>query len=89
MASAYAKRGYVSHVRHEYGSLLKFIEYNWNLPSLATTDKRADNLLDLFDFNNGTIVPKPIVDIHAGVTATYFQTKVKLDTVPLDYTPEK
>ncbi len=89
VASAYSKRKYVSHVRHEYGSLLKFIEYNWNLPSLGTTDRRADNLLDMFDFSssNGNIRPTPIVNLHAGITPIYFETKVKLDTTPLDYTP--
>ena len=91
MASRYAKRSYVSHVRHEYGSLLKFIEYNWKLPSLGTTDRRADNLLDMFDFSsrNGSIAPTPIVNLHAGITPLYFESKVKLDTTPLDYTPRE
>ena len=91
ITSAYAKRKYVSHVRHEYGSLLKFIEYNWNLPSLGTTDRRADNLLDMFDFSsaNGKIPPTPIVNLHVGITPIYFETKVKLDTKPLDYTPKE
>ncbi len=91
VASKYAKRRYVSHVRHEYASLLKFIEYNWRLPSLGTTDVRADNLGDMFDFStkNGSVPPVPIADIHAGITAQYFETKVSLDTKPLDYTPEE
>ncbi len=91
VAGRYAKRSYVSHVRHEYGSLLKFIEYNWNLPTLGTTDRRADNLLDMFDFSakNGSTAPVPIANYHAGITPLFFETKVPLDTKPLDYTPKE
>jgi phospholipase C len=91
VASRFAKRHYVSHVRHEYGSLLKFIEYNWKLPSLRTTDARADNLLDFFDFSatNANRPFKLVASVHAGVNATFFETQVKLDTQPLDYTPEE
>jgi phospholipase C len=46
----YAKHGYVSHVQHEFGSLLKFTEEVFALPSLGTTDARADDLADCFDF---------------------------------------
>ena len=31
----YAKRHYVSHVRHEFGSIVKFVEDVFGLPSLA------------------------------------------------------
>jgi len=91
VVSRYAKRKYVSHVRHEYGSLLEFIEYNWNLPSLGTTDMRSDNLLDFFDFSAANAA-KPfrlVATVHAGVGPAYFETAVKLDTEPLDYTPER
>jgi len=89
--SKYAKRAYVSHVRHEYASLLKFMEYNWRLPSLETTDERSDNLLDFFDFApaNAAKPVHPVFGVHAGINAAYFQTQVKLDTKPLDYTPQE
>jgi phospholipase C len=48
--SPYAKRGYVSHVQHEFGSILKFAEEAFGLPSLGQTDARADDLADCFDF---------------------------------------
>ncbi len=90
VASKYARRGYVSHRQHEYASLLKFVEYNWKLPTLGTTDRRADALLEMFDFSPGAKKPAiPIAGIHPGINATYFETKVPLDTVPLDYTPEE
>ncbi len=48
--SPYAKHGYVSHVRHEFGSILHFTESVFGLPTLGTTDARADDLSDCFDF---------------------------------------
>jgi phospholipase C len=49
--SPYAKTRYVSHVQHEFGSILKFTEEVFGLPSLGTTDVRADDLADCFDFS--------------------------------------
>ncbi|GAC1398809.1 MAG: hypothetical protein NVSMB59_19890 [Vulcanimicrobiaceae bacterium] len=91
VVSKYAKRGYVSHVQHEYGSLLKFMEANWKLPSLGTTDRRADDLMDFFDFSaqNAAKPSQQVFGIHAGVNAAYFQTQVQLDTKALDYTPQR
>jgi len=48
--SPYAKASYVSNVQHEFGSILKFTEETFNLPSLGTTDVRADDLSDCFNF---------------------------------------
>jgi len=55
--SPYAKRGYVSHVQYEYGSILRFIEEVYGVPggsigpaSLGYTDARAASLDDAFDF---------------------------------------
>jgi phospholipase C len=49
VVSPYAKRGYVSHTQYEFGSILKFIEENWNLGSLGSTDQRANSIGDVFD----------------------------------------
>lgn len=51
VVSPYAKRGYVSHTQYEFGSILKFIEENWDLGSLGATDRRAKSIGDLFSFN--------------------------------------
>ncbi len=67
--SAYAKHGYLSHVQHEFGSLLKFAEGVFDLPSLGTTDARADDLSDCFDF---TKRPAPYVPISTAITAADF-----------------
>jgi len=58
--SPYAKNHYVSHVQHEFGSILKFTEEVFGLPSLHTTDERADDLLDCFDFSKPPGKFKPI-----------------------------
>jgi phospholipase C len=56
IVSPYAKQGYVSHVQHEYGSILKLIEEVFGLPNIGPgsegyTDSRANSLDDAFDFN--------------------------------------
>jgi phospholipase C len=58
--SPYAKHGYVSHAQHEFGSILRFAEEAFGLPSLGQTDARADGLADCFDF---TQVPRPFEPI--------------------------
>jgi phospholipase C len=57
IVSPYAKAGYVSHVQHEFGSLLAFSEETFGIPkgSLGTTDVRADDLMDAFDFTQAPI----------------------------------
>ncbi len=52
VVSPYAKSQYVSHVQYEFGSILKFIEETFGLPSLDTTDARANDFSDLFDFSH-------------------------------------
>jgi phospholipase C len=63
-----AKRGHISHVTHDFGSILKFIESNWDLPSLGYADQYADDLSDCFDFDN----PHEFVKIRAPYDAQYF-----------------
>ena len=71
VVSTYAKRGYVSHMQHEAGSILKFTEETFGLPSLGTTDVRSDDFLDAFDF---TQTPPPFKMISAKYDARYFLT---------------
>jgi phospholipase C len=42
VVSPYAKKGHVDHVYHDHASILKFIEYNWNLKPLSKRSR--DNL---------------------------------------------
>jgi phospholipase C len=53
VVSAYAKRAYVSKKQHEFGSILAFAEETFGIPkgALDSTDRRSDDLMDAFDFN--------------------------------------
>jgi phospholipase C len=52
VVSAYAKHGYVSHVRYETASVLRFTEDIFGLRQLAAADKRATSpASDCFDFS--------------------------------------
>jgi phospholipase C len=69
VVSSFAKQRYVSHVTHDFGSILKFIEETYQLPSLGYADAMADDLSDCFDFhrhNSFHTIPAP----HDG---KYFQ----------------
>ena len=67
--SPYAKRGHVSHTVYEFGSILKFIETTFTLPSLDTTDARANNVTDPFDFGSH---PRKFVPIPRRRSKQYF-----------------
>jgi phospholipase C len=79
VVSPYAKRGYVSHAQHEFGSILKFTEETFGLPSLGTTDKRADDLSDCFNF---LAQPVKFKYVHAPYSKSYFLRQ--RSTGPLD-----
>jgi len=49
--SPYAKRGFVDRTPYETVSILRFIEWRWNLTPLSTRDAAANNLLNAFDFS--------------------------------------
>jgi phospholipase C len=79
--SPYAKHGYVSHVQHEFGSILKFTEEVFALPSLGTTDARADDLSDCFDF---TKPPRPYVAVATALTVADFLAMPPSNIAPDD-----
>jgi phospholipase C len=81
VVSPYAKAGYISHVGHDFGSILKFIETNFNLPSLGYADAPADNLSDCFDF---TQAPIPFQTIPAALDASHFLNDKRPPTDPDD-----
>jgi phospholipase C len=86
IVSAYDKEtsasqpGYISHTQYEDGSLLKFIEENWNLGSLGTTDKRAKSIADCFDFKQ---TPRPFVVISPSYSEAYWK-RYKASSAPID-----
>ncbi len=69
VVSPYAKAAYISHVTHDFGSILKYIEENFGLPSLGYADARADDLSDCFDYNQ---TPITFQAIPATLDANHF-----------------
>jgi phospholipase C len=69
VVSPYAKAAYVSHVTHDFGSILHFTEGVFDLPSLGQADSRADDLSDCFDFSQ---TPLPFTTIRAKYDAKHF-----------------
>ena len=79
--SPYAKRGYVSHVQYEHGSILKFVEDTFGLPRLAASDARANSLMpDCFKFSQP---PRPFVPLRTRLTAADFLAQ-PVDPAPAD-----
>jgi len=58
--SPYAKPAYISHVNHDFGSILKFVETVFGLgeidPAVGYADSRADDLSDCFNFSQTPLV---------------------------------
>jgi phospholipase C len=69
IVSPYAKAAYISHVNHDFGSILSFMEQVFGLPSLGYADARADNLADCFNFSQA---PLQFQTIAAPLTAQHF-----------------
>ncbi len=70
VVSPYAKKGYVSHVQYEHGSILRYIEDAFDLPRLAASDTRANSPAeDAFDY---TQPPRPFVPFATKKTAQDF-----------------
>jgi phospholipase C len=72
--------GYISHTQYEDGSLLKFIEQNWHLGSLGTTDVRANSIADCFDFSQK---PRPFVPIPQSFSRSYWK-HYNVSSAPID-----
>lgn len=69
VVSPYAKAAYISHVTHDFGSILKFIEKTFGLGSLGYADRQADDLSDCFDL---TQAPLSFRTINAPFDASHF-----------------
>jgi phospholipase C len=72
VASAYTPKAYVNNIRHDFGSILKFIESVFDIPegSLGFADQRANgDLSGFFDFRQP---PRKFQSIHATLDADYF-----------------
>jgi phospholipase C len=69
----YAKKGYVSHNVYAFGSIVRFIEDNWNLGTLHATDQYSPDFVN--DFFNFKQKPRAFVPIQAPRGKRYFLTR--------------
>jgi phospholipase C len=81
VVSPYAKTAYISHTTHDFGSILKFIENTYNLPSLGYADTPADDLSDCFNLTHSPVTFRAI---PAALKATYFINDKRPPTDPDD-----
>jgi phospholipase C len=81
VVSPYAKTAYISHVTHDFGSILKFIETTFKLPSLGYADGPADNLADCF---NLTQAPTTFHTIPTALSGAFFINDKRPTTAPDD-----
>ncbi|MFZ0894408.1 MAG: alkaline phosphatase family protein [Candidatus Nitrosopolaris sp.] len=51
LISPYTAHGFVDHTQYQFESILKFIEWRFNIPALTSRDLHANNLAAAFDFN--------------------------------------
>lgn len=88
--SAYTAPQLVDNKRHDFGSIVRFIEHNYGIGNLGFADTRCDpswsncSLDDLPNFFNLTQAPRPFQTIHATVGAEYFLNDKSLPTDPDD-----
>jgi phospholipase C len=75
IAGSGSQGGYVSHTPYEFGSILKFIEKNWNLGSLNTSDKRANSIGDVLNYNQQ---PRAFTMIPSAHSAEYFEKQPRV-----------
>ncbi|MBV9333716.1 MAG: hypothetical protein JO146_06890, partial [Candidatus Eremiobacteraeota bacterium] len=66
------KGSYVSHTQYEFGSILAYIEQNWNLPNLGTTDVRANPISDVFNYGQS---PRSFTAIPSSRDQQYFMNR--------------
>ena len=81
VVSPYALAAHISHTPHDFGSILRFIEETFGLPSLGYADAHADNLSDCFNFNQ---TPLKFQTIPSALGAEYFLNDQRPPTDPDD-----
>src|SRR3984957_19165 len=69
VVSPYAKKGYISHVTHESGGFLRYMEEGFDLPSLGTRDSIGDAFSDCFDYAQP---PAPYVPVKTKLGVEFF-----------------
>ena len=65
LVSPFARRGHISHTLYDHTSVLRLIEWRWNLQPLSVRDRTASNLAQELDFTrprlDAAVYPVPAV----------------------------
>jgi phospholipase C len=69
IVSPYARPHYISKTHYQFGSILKYIEHNWDLGSLGTSDQSSKSIIDCFDYRQAPIKFKHIA---SSLSKSYF-----------------
>jgi phospholipase C len=84
VVSAYTPQGYINNLRHDFGSILRFVEHNFGIAqgALHFADARAtNNLTAFFDLNR---TPRSFQTISAPKSAAFFLSDKRPATDPDD-----
>jgi phospholipase C len=84
VVSAYTPQSYINNLRHDFGSILRFIEHNFGIRegALHFADARAEN--DLTGFFNLHRAPRSFQNIPAPKDANFFLRDKRPATAPDD-----
>jgi phospholipase C len=82
--SAYTPAGYINNNRHDFGSILRFVEHNFGIAegALNFSDARAKN--DLTGFFDLTLTPREFRNVSAPKDANFFLHDKRKATDPDD-----
>jgi phospholipase C len=69
VVSPYVGENEISHTPYEFGSIVRFVEDNWNLGRLGTTDQTATSIANMFNFNGS---PRSFISIPSSKTKSFF-----------------
>jgi phospholipase C len=80
VASPYVPQNEISHTVYGFGSIIKFIEQTWGLPSLGTTDQTSTSISDIFNYDRK---PRKFKTIPAKYSRSFFMHQ-KPSNLPVD-----
>jgi phospholipase C len=85
VVSAYTPAGYVDNSRHDFGSILRFVEQNFGVEEGALGFADARSTTDLTEFFTLSQVPRVFVPISAPLDAYFFLHDTRPPGPPDDY----
>jgi phospholipase C len=69
IAGSGSQGGYIANTQYEFGSILNYLEQNWSLGSLGTTDARATSIGNVFNYSQ---TPRAFTAIPSSRDSRYF-----------------